>query len=108
MLIHFIAVIAVKPTALPYIDALLPKDQDLDAQDTESHHAATPSMSDNRRTGQVSSSTLTATAGISETLVNSMHSADPSDLLQSQDSSDADAIDNPYLRDVRIPKKRRK
>lgn len=90
------AVIAVKCSSLPYIDAVLPKDQDLDAQELEVHQVTRAASQD-----MASSSHPPPSASHAQ-------SAHAGDGAQSLDSLDSDAIDNPYLRAVRMPKKRRK
>ena len=100
-----VSVIAVKPCALPYIDALLPKDQDLDFQDQEMHHTAAASAP-----LPPAAMETTAAAGLDESgdsLGGGTSIGDASRYLMPQDSMDTDAIDNPYLRGVRLPKKKR-
>lgn len=76
------SVIAVQPHPQPYLNALLPKDQDLDSHLDMSE---TGNQSDFKMEGS------------------------QSDLSQNMaDNSDPDAIDNPYLRPIRMPKFKKK
>ncbi|XP_050410712.1 transcription initiation factor TFIID subunit 8 [Patella vulgata] len=77
--------IAIAPSPRPYLNALLPKDQDLDAQEPgETYSTGSKKRSDNNSQG------------------------DAKDGAQTQESADPDAIDNPYLRPVKLPKKRKR
>lgn len=83
--------IAVKPTPLPYLDALLPKDQDIDSLEQElQHRTKLAGTSDDER-------------GPAGSAIN----GDSARGLQSQESADTDAIDNPYLRHTRMPSRKR-
>lgn len=98
--------IAVKSSPLPYIDALLPKDQDLDAQEVDFYHTssvAPETYSQGQISNMDSASSGSAFLGGSTT-ISDMSIMDSTQGLQSQDSLD-DTIDNPYLRAVRVPKK---
>lgn len=66
--------IAIKPTPLPYLNALLPKDQDLDSQDPPE----TTKVVKRRR--------------------------DPDQTEENTTGADTDSIDNPYLRPMKISK----
>lgn len=82
--------IAVKPCPLPYLAALLPRDHDLDSLDSQDLYAA-----------------MTSGQGLDARLSQSFATfGDMSGLTQGQDSTETDAIDNPYIRPVRMPKKR--
>ncbi|XP_062596405.1 transcription initiation factor TFIID subunit 8-like [Saccostrea cucullata] len=78
--------IAIKPHPLPYLNALLPKDQDLLAQEED-----TP-------TPKESSSSKSSQGGTKE--------GDTTE--QEGDTPDPEAIDNPYLRPVKMAKYRKK
>ncbi|XP_046364920.1 transcription initiation factor TFIID subunit 8-like [Haliotis cracherodii] len=90
--------IAVKPSPRAYLNALLPKDQDLDAQEPVETQQAVSKRQREARDGQSGSDAQTDTP---------VESTSFSQLL-SQDSVDSDTIDNPYLRPVKFPKKRRR
>ncbi|KAK3102638.1 hypothetical protein FSP39_012806 [Pinctada imbricata] len=74
--------IAVKPTPLPYLNALLPKDQDLDAQDTSDASQAHVKQEKEEAKGSDS----TPGEGGSG----------------SKEENESDTIDNPYLRPIKI------
>ncbi|ESO95469.1 hypothetical protein LOTGIDRAFT_206383 [Lottia gigantea] len=76
--------IAISPSPRPYLNALLPKDQDLDAQEPDQVYS---SVSKRRLESQTDS-------GIQSSA--------------SQETVDSDSIDNPYLRPVKLPKKRKR
>ena len=98
-----VPVIAVKPSSLPYLDALLPKDHDLDLQELEMQHK----LSANANLAH-SAMMATSTAGLDESGDGGGAGAgDASRYQQQQDSTETDAIDNPYLRAFRFPKKKR-
>lgn len=75
--IVFISVIAVKPMPLPYLNALLPKDQDLDSQD----QPETTAVKKRKRAPEQSEIVGDNPQGV-----------------------DTDSIDNPYLRPMKIAK----
>ncbi|KAL5007867.1 hypothetical protein ScPMuIL_016673 [Solemya velum] len=80
--------IAIKSTPQPYINALLPKDQDLDSQDSaeSSEHRV------KRREARETDSSIVL----------------PAETSDNQDTTDNEAIDNPYLRPIKLPKHRKK
>ncbi|KAL3872961.1 hypothetical protein ACJMK2_036129 [Sinanodonta woodiana] len=82
--------IAVQPHPQPYLSALFPKDQDLDPQQDSSSSLAD---SDPKQ----STSSLDNSQGPQLDLSQSL-----------LDTSDPDAIDNPYLRPVKLPRFKRK
>ena len=95
--------IAVRPSTLPYLDGLLSKDHDLDAAEQEMHHKASASA-----TLIHAAMATTSTGGLDESGDGGGASGgDSSRYLQPQDSTETDAIDNPYLRAIRLPKKKR-
>lgn len=79
VLIFFFVVIAIKPHPLPYLNALLPKDQDLLAQEEETPPAQTKKS-------------LKSKEGENTEL----------------ETPDPEAIDNPYLRPVKMARNRKK
>ena len=86
------AVIAIKPLTLPYMDALLSKDYDLDLGDVEKmmmSGSSLPGAETSRRDANLGT-------GINSDLLGSG---------QASESTESDTIDNPYLRPVRIPTK---
>lgn len=98
-----VAVIAVKPSSLPYLDALLPKDHDLDLQEQELLHTLSAESNLTQ-----SAMMTTSAAGLDESGEGGSTSAgDTARYQQQQDSTETDAIDNPYLRAFRFPKKKR-
>lgn len=98
-----VPVIAVKPSSLPYLDALLPKDHDLDLQELQMQHKLSADASLAH-----SAMMTTSTAGLDESGDGGGAGAgDASRYQQQQDSAETDAIDNPYLRAFRFPKKKR-
>ena len=80
----FFSVIAVQPHTQPYLNALLPKDQDLDSQHD---------IVDISEAGKQPEIKLEASQ---------------SDLSQNAMDFDSDAIDNPYLRPIKMPKFKKK
>lgn len=81
-----LAVIAVTPHPLPYLNALLPKDQDLLAQEEEAQ--PTPS----------GKSSKSSQGGAKDGETND----------QEGETTDPEAIDNPYLRPVKMARYRKK
>ena len=77
--IFFFVVIAIKPHPLPYLNALLPKDQDLLAQEEETPPAQTKKSLKSKE-GEITE----------------------------QETPDPEAIDNPYLRPVKMARNRKK
>lgn len=82
----YLAVIAVTPHPLPYLNALLPKDQDLLAQEEEAQ--PTPS----------GKSSKSSQGGAKDGETND----------QEGETTDPEAIDNPYLRPVKMARYRKK
>lgn len=149
----FLLVIAVKPITMAYLNALLPKDQDLDAQlPVENHWAsimqkynkehvppegasavsgnsnnatattATTTTTDGTTTSTTTTTAATTTTSVttSATNVTPMTSTPPAgDAVSFMDkydfyqmfvdsSGDSEAIDNPYLRAVKPPRKKKR
>ena len=87
--------------ALPYLNALLPKDQDLDAQEpVDLEEPVTKGPKESSIQGLETRTLQDSQNGGSDLQL--------SQTLPAQDSVDSDAIDNPYLRPVRMPKKRKR
>ena len=96
-----VSVIACKPKPLPYLDALLPKDHDLDAQeDTEDQKKKQAEMA--------AQGSMEPTVDVGTSLQQDITSQTPSNKGQENlnDSvTDQDGlIDNPYLREIKMPK----
>jgi hypothetical protein len=89
-----VAVIAVKPHPLPYLAALLPRDQDLDNLDT----------SDNKDWYSRAASAIGLDTNMEAPDIK-QELGEASGAIPGQDSAELDAIDNPYLRPVRMPKR---
>jgi hypothetical protein len=83
---YLFTVIAIKSHPLPYLNALLPKDQDLLAQEED-----TPS---------------TAEGALPKSALGGAKEGDTTE--QEGETPDPEAIDNPYLRPVKMARYRKK
>ena len=82
-----ISVIACKAKDLPYLEALLPNDQDLEALDEESFQQKKPKPREKPK--------------VKESVEAQM---DDSQTVAGGDNTEADGqIDNPYLREIKMP-----
>ncbi|XP_076442446.1 transcription initiation factor TFIID subunit 8-like [Babylonia areolata] len=99
--------IAVKDNALPLMDALLPKDQDLDSQEQEVHPTKSSTSTALPPSAMESSSSAPGLEDNGDSQMGGATMEDASQFLQSQDSNESETIDNPYLRGVRLPRRKR-
>ena len=86
--------IAVSCHPQPYLNALLPKDQDLETQDLSEHHESLPKIR------KVKASAPSEDGGL-------LGVADDS-TQNKTDTVDIDSIDNPYLLPIKPPKYRKR
>jgi len=96
-----ISVIAHKPSPLPYLEALLSKDEEVVAD--EEDEKCTQTQSDSPKRAEQKSIAEQSDLNTSQDSVTSKHSLDGT----TKGSSDLDAenqIDNPYLRTIKMPK----
>ncbi|XP_013392943.1 transcription initiation factor TFIID subunit 8 [Lingula anatina] len=99
--------IACKPTPHPYLDALLPKDQELDHVDqTDAGQHKQPPGRRKRPVEDGQGNTQDSGYGTQDSGPSSQTSLDQSQ--SKEDAADNDAIDNPFLRPVKFPLKKGK
>lgn len=96
--------IANKPKPLPYLDALLPKDKDLEVTEEEvKPEKVEPEDAENKavESAAMANGAPTAEAKLSTQLSQDGSTVQPSSAdLQDSDSN----LDNPYLRPIKMPK----
>lgn len=100
--------IACKPKHLPYLDALLPKDQDLDAQEEQEDPAAKKSKKEQEKESekpppvQTQESQDTSSQNISTAKSPTTGDQNNSNV---ENTDNENQIDNPYLRPIKMPSK---
>ena len=107
----FILVIACKPSELPYIDALLPKDEDLEAQEMEEKklnqqkQEQKQQLEESKEKDKDKDSDKSAENEQSKKEDDENKEKSPSkEEGQGQNEEGESSIDNPYLRPIKMPR----